>query len=77
MFIVFKTDPWHSHASKDMLGASESIEGAIDLCNQQAHKEGETIDEDQLFNLNNIKQSQGYSGDGEFDIEEIDLDILI
>lgn len=77
IFIVYKTDYWHSYASRDMIGASASKNGAIELCNQRAKKEHAKIDEDQLFNLRNISQTQGYSGEGEFDIDEIALDTLL
>lgn len=76
MFIVYKTDTWHSFASRDQIGISETHLGAMNLCLQQAKKENEKLDEDQIFNLSNINQTQGYSGEGEFHIEEIELDTL-
>ena len=77
IFIVYKTDSWHSYASRDLIGLCTSIDSAIDLCKSKAKKESTRIDNDQLFNLRNIKQTQGYKGDGEFVIEPSETDILI
>ena len=76
MFLIYKTDNWHSFASRDLIAVSYSFEDAISLCKEQADKESETIDNDQLFNLNNIKQTQGYKGEGEFDIDEVQVNTL-
>lgn len=76
VFIVYKTDPWHSYASRDLLGVGTSKNHAIKLCKEQASKEGERISSDQLFNLNNINQTQGYSGEGEFVIEPVTVNTL-
>lgn len=88
VFIVYKTDAHHSYASRDIIGISDSltaltevncgeIKSAIMICLEQADKEGGEIGEDQLFNLRNIKQTQGYFGDGEFQIEEVELNTLL
>jgi hypothetical protein len=76
IFLVYKTDSWHSYASRDLIGACTSKELAIDVCKKKAEGEGDDLSEEQLFNLNNIKQTQGYSGHGEFQYEEIDLNTL-
>jgi hypothetical protein len=77
VFISYKTDTWHSYASRDLIGASADLQGAIALCRMEAEKEGESFDSDQEYNINNIKQTQGYSGEGEFYIDQINLDELI
>ncbi len=66
IFIIYKTDSHHSYASRDTIGLAETKERAISICKEQAKKEGERLSKDQLFNLNNISQTQGYSGEGEF-----------
>ena len=76
MFLIDKTDAWHSYASRDLIAVAYSLEDAINLCKEQADKESETIDNDQIFNLNNIKQTQGYKGEGEFDIDEVQVNTL-
>ena len=77
IYLVYKTDGWHSYASRDLIGVVTSKEKVIKICKQQAKKEGEIISKDQLFNLNNISQTQGYSGEGEFDFEEVEKNILL
>ena len=76
VFCVYKTDSWHSYASRDLIGIATSKEKAISLCHKQARKEHTRISSEQVYNLNNINQTQGYSGNGEFDIEENELDKL-
>lgn len=76
VYVVYKTDSQHSYASRDIIGVATSHKMAISICRQQAKKEHRKINEEQLFNLNNIKQTQGYS-DGEFQFEEMKKDILI
>ena len=77
MYLIYKTDPHHSYASRDLLGIATTKAIAIYLCKQQANKEHEKFDSDQLFNLNNINQTQGYSGEGEFDIEKVQINVLL
>lgn len=77
MYLVYKTDAHHSYASRDIIGVCTSHANCIKICRAQAKKEGEKIDQDQLFNLNNIKQTQGYSGSGEFQFEEFKTNILL
>ena len=77
IYIVYKTDSWHSYASRDIIGVATDFNIAIDICKQQAKKEHAKIKEDQLWNLQNIKQTQGYSGEGEFQIESVETNILL
>lgn len=77
IYLVYKTDSHHSYASGDLIGAATSKQLAIELCKQQAAKEGEKIKKDQLFNLENISQTQGYSGSGEFHFEKVETNILL
>lgn len=77
VFIVYKTDSWHSYASRDLLGASEDLAGAIALVKKQVKKENQKLSDDDKHNLAHIKQTQGYDGEGEFDIEEVTLNKLL
>lgn len=77
VFVVYKTDAHHSYASRDVIGIATTPEAAVKICQQQAHKEHETIDNEQYHNLCNLKQTQGYSGEGEFQFEEIVTDTLL
>jgi len=77
MYLVYKTDTQHSYASRDIIALASNCVNAVLLCREQAEKEGEKIDTDQMYNLQNLKQTQGYSGEGEFQYEHIELDILL
>lgn len=77
MYLVYKTDSRHSYASRDIIGLATTSSNAIDICKKQSKKEGEKISKDQLFNLSNIMQTQGYSGEGEFQFEAIKTNILL
>lgn len=76
VFLVYKTDAWHSYASRDLIGCATTKSKAVSLCVLQVEKEQEIISEDDLFNLNNINQTQGYKGEGEFVIETISVNKL-
>lgn len=76
VFAVYKTDNWHSYASRDIIGIATTERKAIQICKWQATKEGCKISKDELFNLGNLKQTQGYSGEGEFQYESFYLNRL-
>lgn len=77
MYLIYKTDNWHSYASRDIIGIATTHTIAIDICRKKARKEGEKISEEQQWNLKNIKQTQGYSGEGEFQFEEVETNKLL
>ena len=77
VIIVYKTDAWHSYASRDIIGIATDKVIAIDICKQQAKKESTSIDQQEVWNLNHINQTQGYSGEGEFQLEEINTNSLL
>lgn len=77
IFLVYKTDAHHSYASRDIIGVCTTPLKAIKVCKAQAKKEGCKIEKDQLFNLQNIKQTQGYYGEGEFQFEAVNKNELL
>ena len=74
--IVYKTDNVHSYASRDIIGVC-IYRNPLEIIMEHANKEGETITTDDIYNINNISQTQNYQGDGEYHIETIQSDILI
>ena len=76
MFLIYNTDVWHTHGSKKLIGLSESKDKAINLCEQYAERENETLSQDSIFNLKNILQTQEYDETGEFLIEKIEINTL-
>lgn len=77
VFIVYKTDGWHSYASREVIGITTTVKNAVAICKKQAYKEDSHITKEQEFNLLNIKQTQGYNGKGEFQFEEITINSLL
>lgn len=77
VFIVYKTDVHHSYASRDVIGIATSEQSAIAICKAQAQKEGGRISKEDFWNLKNLKQTQGYAGEGEFHFEEMTTDTLL
>lgn len=79
VFLVYKTDVWHSRASQQLIGIATTPAIAIRICKAQAKKDGETIPAEQIEQLQNMKQTQG-DGEtytGEFLFEQLDLNTLL
>ncbi len=77
IFVVYKTDAHHSYASRDIIALCTTADNVILICKAQAKKEGAKISADQLWNLINLKQTQGYSGPGEFQYEKMSINTLL
>lgn len=77
VYLVYKTDTHHSYSSRNIIGIATDIYEALSICTLQAHKEGEKIGIEQGYNLMNIQQTQGYTGEGEFQFEELNINVLL
>jgi hypothetical protein len=77
IYLVYKTDVHHSYASRDIIGVATDFSYALEICRLQSKKESEEISEEQFWNLQNLKQTQGYSGEGEFVIEPVSTNVLL
>ena len=77
IFMVYKTDVHHSYASRDLIGVTTERGYAMLLCMEKAKKEGHEISGNQEWNLGNLEQTQGYSGEGEFHYESVELNQLL
>lgn len=77
VYMVYKTDAQHSYASRDLIGVATTPHVAMLICSEQATKEHQKLNREQIFNLDNIKQTQGYSGEGEFHYEKVIVDQLL
>ena len=73
--ILYRSDAWHNN--KEMLGVFTTKGNAINAAQQLALDEDEDLSIDDIYNLNNINQTQGYSGFGEFVVEEIEINKII
>ena len=77
MIIIYKTDNWHSDASKDVVAVATTLEKAIRLIKKQVQLEEEIIPQSSLKFLRDTYQTQGYEGEGEFLLEDVEVDELI
>ena len=77
IFVVYKTDTWHSYASRNIIGICTTKANVMRVIKQKVKKEGAKLGTYQLFNLQNYKQTQGYAGDGEFQYELFDKNVLL
>jgi hypothetical protein len=77
ILVVYKTDTHHSYASRDIIGLATTFNKGILLCHAQASKEGSKIGKEQLHNLTHLKQTQGYKGPGEFQMEWLNVNTLL
>lgn len=77
IWIAYQTDFNHSYASRDMICVCTNKATMIGLIKKHAKtKHGKKINKEQLWNLDNIKQTQGYPH-CEYDTELITLNTLI
>lgn len=77
VYLIYKTDIHHSYNSRDIIGICTSRDNCVDICKRRARVEKAKISKAQFFNLANLNQTQGYSGEGEFQIEEVETDTLL
>lgn len=77
MYLIYKTDNQHSFNSRDVIGIVEEESKVLGICQLQAKKEEFVITGEQIFNLSNYKQTQGYVGDGEFVYENVNINELL
>jgi hypothetical protein len=77
ILLVYKTDSHHSYYSREIIGVATSNEEAISICVNQSRRDDEEFDGEQMYNLRNIKQTQDYSGEGEFQYEEVKTNTLL
>ena len=77
VYTVYKTDNQHSFNYRNLIGIVPINDphrvffDIINICVQQAMKEGETLSGDQLNTLVNLSYTQEYKGEGEFFIEKV------
>lgn len=75
VFILYKTDAWHRN--QEILGVFRTISDAMEGIKEVVIQEGENLSDDDLYNLDTIRQTQGYSGFGEFVVEEVELNKIL
>jgi len=73
--LLFACDPWHSNGSRVLIGASKDRQGALRLLQRAIKESGHAklTREDMTFFME-FGQTQGYTGDGEFDTQDVVLE---
>lgn len=77
LFILYSVDAWHNNSSKEILSVCTSMAGAVSIAATIARDDGESLNSEQERLLLSISQTQGYSGEGEFLIEEALSDTIL
>lgn len=77
IYLVYKTDAWHTIGSRLLIACCDNKKKAIRLIKKLADSEDEKLSEDDIYNLEKINQTQGYKGNGEFVIDEVEKNVLI
>ena len=77
IYVVYQTDARHSYTSRDIIGIATTHPEAVTLIEKHIERSGETLSEEQFFNLNNIMQTQGFEGEGEYQFEKLDTNTLL
>ena len=77
MILVYKTDNWHSYASRDIIAICRTSVRAIAMIKKHAKKNGEKLSKEDLQFLRDKKQTQRASGDGEYQFEDLPINELL
>lgn len=77
LYVVFKCDNHHSWTSLDLLGVAGTQTQMLSLVREQTHREERTLSRECVDELKRMRQTQSYSGDGQFLIQEATLNELI
>lgn len=77
VYVVYKTDEWHSYDSRNIIGIATSPMQAKILVLEQAEKENVKISRGEIEFLEETMQTQNYAGQGQFQFEEIETNKLL
>lgn len=64
VYLVYKTDPWHSYASRELVYIGGGFESAIDAITKRYH-----LDDDDINMMRSTWQTMTSGRDFEFDIQ--------
>ncbi|MFT3946170.1 MAG: hypothetical protein QM763_04275 [Agriterribacter sp.] len=77
MFILYRTDVWHTYKSRDLIAVCTTQKHLIKICKTIAQNDNTKLSEDDMYCLNYLKQTQGYTGTGELVYEEIKQNTIL
>ena len=73
VFITYRTDDWHSIASREMIGIYSTKRKAMQAIKKDAKMQDEELEDDDICMLNNYNQTQSRNAGNEYEIEQITL----
>lgn len=77
VYVVYKTDEWHSYESRNIIGIATSPMQAKILVLEQAKKENVKISRGEIEFLEERMQTQNYAGEGQFQFEKMETNKLL
>lgn len=78
IYLVYSTDAWHSHSSKELIGVCSTMDNCIRLIKSDIKKyEFEKLDDDDERMLKHWKQTQGRNINYHIDVEVVDDESII
>ena len=78
LICIYTTDAWHTRASRTPIAIADNKQIALSLIISYIETtKGEPLSEDDIYNINNIYQTQGYAGEVEFLLSAININTLI
>lgn len=75
-YLVYETDAWHSYASRDVIGVCTTLRNCMTVIRKHIKEnDREKLSDDDKWNLENIKQTQGRETN--YFIEEVEKNVLL
>lgn len=74
--LVYETDSWHSYSSRDVIGVCTTLRNCMKVIRKHIKEnDREKLSDDDKWNLENIKQTQGRETN--YFIEEVEKNVLL
>lgn len=75
-YLVYETDAWHSYSSRDVIGVCTTLRNCMKVIRKHIiENDREKLSDDDKWNLENIKQTQGRETN--YFIEEVEKNVLL
>ena len=77
LYLLYTTDAWHTHESRELIGVAVAPENAISLAQDYLKLHNTELNKDDLHNLENISQTQNLDADFELVFEPYEIGELL
>jgi len=78
MYLIYQTDNHHTRLTANLIGVCTTKTKGLRIIKQFIITQAEPkLSTDDLFNLANYSQTQGYKGEGEFVIDKVEVNKLL